>query len=188
MKNIKDYGSFKNEINEGFFSSLFGKPTVDGKDQNFETSDGGFKKTIPENVKIFLQKRPNIRVNDLFFNTINNHKENILKDLRDIREFGQEDGGRTTKSEYNGVDIALTNLKNMAETISINKNFDLKSFVENAYKAVYEINFIIKRIESLPRNVKKERFPENKIPELNNLDYLKGSIGILIKDIEKIMK
>jgi hypothetical protein len=76
----------------------------------------------------------------------------------------------------------------MSETISINKNFDLKSFVENAYKAVYEINFIIKRIESLPRNVKKERFPENKIPELNNLDYIKGSIGILIKDIEKIMK
>ena len=29
MKNIKDYGSFKTEINEGFWSSLFGKPTVD---------------------------------------------------------------------------------------------------------------------------------------------------------------
>jgi hypothetical protein len=188
MKNIKNYESFKTEINEGFLDSLFGKSTVDSKDQNFVTPDGGFQKTIPENVKFFLQKRPNIRVNDLFFNTINNHKENILKDLRDIREFGQEDGGRTTKSEYNGVDIALTNLKNMSETISINKNFDLKSFVENAYKAVYEINFIIKRIESLPRNVKKERFPENKIPELNNLDYIKGSIGILIKDIEKIMK
>ena len=188
MKNIKNYESFKTEINEGFLDSLFGKSTVDSKDQNFVTPDGGFQKTIPENVKFFLQKRPNIRVNDLFFNIINNRKKNILKDLRDIREFGQEDGGRTTKSEYNGVDIALTNLKNMSETISINKNFDLKSFVENAYKAVYEINFIIKRIESLPRNVKKERFPENKIPELNNLDYIKGSIGILIKDIEKIMK
>jgi hypothetical protein len=28
MKNIKDYGSFKTEINEGFWTSIFGKPTV----------------------------------------------------------------------------------------------------------------------------------------------------------------
>ena len=176
MKNIKDYGSFKNEINEGFFSSLFGKPTVDGKDQNFEISDGGFKKTIPENVKIFLQKRPNIRVNDLFFNVINNRKENILSNLKDIKEFGQVDGGRATKSEYNGVDIALTNLKNMAETISINKNFDLKSFMENAYRAVYEINYI------------QGRLLRTETPVWNTLGYIEDSIGILIKDIEKIMK
>ena len=176
MKNIKDYGSFKNEINEGFFSSLFGKPTVDGKDQNFETSDGGFKKTIPENVKIFLQKRPNIRVNDLFFNVINNRKENILSNLKDIKEFGQVDGGRATKSEYNGVDIALTNLKNMAETISINKNFDLKSFMENAYRAVYEINYI------------QGRLLRTETPVWNTLGYIEDSIGILIKDIEEIMK
>ena len=176
MKNIKDYGSFKNEINEGFFSSLFGKPTVDGKDQNFETSDGGFKKTIPENVKIFLQKRPNIRVNDLFFNVINNRKENILSNLKDIKEFGQVDGGRATKSEYNGVDIALTNLKNMAETISINKNFDLKSFMENAYRAVYEINYI------------QGRLLRTETPVWNTLGYIEDSIDILIKDIEKIMK
>ena len=188
MKNLKEYGEFKNEINEGFLGSLFGKPTVDNKDQNFVIPDGGFQKTIPENVKIFLQKRPNIRVNDLFFNIINNRKENILSNLKDIKRFGQEDGGSTTKSEYNGVDIALTNLKNMSETISINKNFNLKSFMENAYKAVYEINFIIKRIESLPRNVKKERFPKNKIQELNNLGYIKDGIDILIQDIEKIMK
>ena len=176
MKNIKDYGSFKNEINEGFFSSLFGKPTVDGKDQNFETSDGGFKKIIPENVKIFLQKRPNIRVNDLFFNVINNRKENILSNLKDIKEFGQVDGGRATKSEYNGVDIALTNLKNMSETISINKNFDLKSFMENAYRAVYEINYI------------QGRLLRTETPVWNTLGYIEDSIGILIKDIEKIMK
>ena len=176
MKNIKDYGSFKNEINEGFFSSLFGKPTVDGKDQNFEISDGGFKKTIPENVKIFLQKRPNIRVNDLFFNVINNRKENILSNLKDIKEFGQVDGGRATKSEYNGVDIALTNLKNMSETISINKNFDLKSFMENAYRAVYEINYI------------QGRLLRTETPVWNTLGYIEDSIGILIKDIEEIMK
>ena len=176
MKNIKDYGSFKNEVNEGFFSSLFGKPTVDGKDQNFETSDGGFKKTIPENVKIFLQKRPNIRVNDLFFNVINNRKENILSNLKDIKEFGQVDGGRATKSEYNGVDIALTNLKNMSETISINKNFDLKSFMENAYRAVYEINYI------------QGRLLRTETPVWNTLGYIEDSIDILIKDIEKIMK
>ena len=176
MKNLREYGEFKNEINEGFLDRLFGKPTVDAKDQNFVTPDGGFQKTIPENVKIFLQKRPNIRVNDLFFNTINNHKENILKDLRDIREFGQEDGGRTTKSEYNGVDIALTNLKNMSETISINKNFDLKSFMENAYRAVYEINYI------------QGRLLRTETPVWNTLGYIEDSIGILIKDIEKIMK
>ena len=29
MKNLKEYGTFKNEINEGFWDSLFGKPTVD---------------------------------------------------------------------------------------------------------------------------------------------------------------
>ena len=176
MKNIKDYGSFKTEINEGFLSSLFGKPTVGDKDQNFETSDGGFKKTIPENVKIFLQKRPNIRVNDLFFNVINNRKENILSNLKDIKEFGQVDGGRATKSEYNGVDIALTNLKNMSETISINKNFDLKSFMENAYRAVYEINYI------------QGRLLRTETPVWNTLGYIEDSIGILIKDIEEIMK
>ena len=176
MRNLREYGEFKNEINEGFLDRLFGKPTVDVKDQNFVTPDGGFQKTIPENVKIFLQKRPNIRVNDLFFNTINNHKENILKDLRDIREFGQEDGGRTTKSEYNGVDIALTNLKNMSETISINKNFDLKSFMENAYRAVYEINYI------------QGRLLRTETPVWNTLGYIEDSIGILIKDIEEIMK
>ena len=176
MKNIKDYGSFKNEINEGFFSSLFGKPTVGDKDQNFEVTDGGFQKTIPENVKIFLQKRPNIRVNDLFFNVINNRKENILSNLKDIKEFGQVDGGRATKSEYNGVDIALTNLKNMSETISINKNFDLKSFMENAYRAVYEINYI------------QGRLLRTETPVWNTLGYIEDSIDILIKDIEKIMK
>ena len=176
MKILKNYGSFKTEINEGFWSSLFGKPTVDGKDQNFETSDGGFKKTIPENVKIFLQKRPNIRVNDLFFNVINNRKENILSNLKDIKEFGQVDGGRATKSEYNGVDIALTNLKNMSETISINKNFDLKSFMENAYRAVYEINYI------------QGRLLRTETPVWNTLGYIEDSIDILIKDIEKIMK
>ena len=176
MKNLKNYGSFKTEINEGFWSSLFGKPTVDSKDQNFETSDGGFKKIIPENVKIFLQKRPNIRVNDLFFNVINNRKENILSNLKDIKEFGQVDGGRATKSEYNGVDIALTNLKNMSETISINKNFDLKSFMENAYRAVYEINYI------------QGRLLRTETPVWNTLGYIEDSIGILIKDIEKIMK
>ena len=176
MKNLKNYGSFKTEINEGFWSSLFGKPTVDSKDQNFETSDGGFKKIIPENVKIFLQKRPNIRVNDLFFNVINNRKENILSNLKDIKEFGQVDGGRATKSEYNGVDIALTNLKNMSETISINKNFDLKSFMENAYRAVYEINYI------------QGRLLRTETPVWNTLGYIEDSIDILIKDIEKIMK
>jgi len=176
MKNLREYGEFKNEINEGFFSSLFGKPTVDSKDQNFETSDGGFKKIIPENVKIFLQKRPNIRVNDLFFNVINNRKENILSNLKDIKEFGQVDGGRATKSEYNGVDIALTNLKNMSETISINKNFDLKSFMENAYRAVYEINYI------------QGRLLRTETPVWNTLGYIEDSIGILIKDIEEIMK
>ena len=176
MKNLKNYGSFKTEINEGFWSSLFGKPTVGDKDQNFEVTDGGFQKTIPENVKIFLQKRPNIRVNDLFFNVINNRKENILSNLKDIKEFGQVDGGRATKSEYNGVDIALTNLKNMSETISINKNFDLKSFMENAYRAVYEINYI------------QGRLLRTETPVWNTLGYIEDSIGILIKDIEKIMK
>ena len=78
MRNLKEYGEFKNEINEGFLDSLFGKSTVDDKDQNFVISDGGFEKTIPENVKFFLQKRPNIRVNDLFFNIINGRKGNIL--------------------------------------------------------------------------------------------------------------
>ena len=68
MRNLREYGEFKNEINEGFLDRLFGKPTVDAKDQNFVTPDDGFQKTIPENVKFFLQKRPNIRVNDLFFN------------------------------------------------------------------------------------------------------------------------
>ena len=176
MKNLKNYGSFKTEINEGFWSSLFGKPTVGDKDQNFEVTDGGFQKTIPENVKIFLQKRPNIRVNDLFFNVINNRKENILSNLKDIKEFGQVDGGRATKSEYNGVDIALTNLKNMSETISINKNFDLKSFMENAYRAVYEINYI------------QGRLLRTETPVWNTLGYIEDSIGILIKDIEEIMK
>ena len=176
MKNLREYGEFKNEINEGFLDRLFGKPTVDSKDQNFVTPDGGFQKTIPENVKIFLQKRPNIRVNDLFFNVINNRKENILSNLKDIKEFGQVDGGRATKSEYNGVDIALTNLKNMSETISINKNFDLKSFMENAYRAVYEINYI------------QGRLLRTETPVWNTLGYIEDSIDILIKDIEKIMK
>ena len=176
MRNLREYGEFKNEINEGFLDRLFGKPTVDAKDQNFVTSDGGFQKTIPENVKIFLQKRPNIRVNDLFFNVINNRKENILNTLKDIKRFGQSDGGRATKAEYNGVDIALTNLKNMSETISINKNFNLKSFMENAYRAVYEINDI------------QERLPRTETTVWNTLGYIKDSIDILIKDIEKIMK
>ena len=176
MRNLREYGEFKNEINEGFLDRLFGKPTVDAKDQNFVTSDGGFQKTIPENVKLFLQKRPNIRVNDLFFNIINNRKENISSNLKDIKRFGQEDGGSTTKLEYNGVDIALTNLKNMSETISINKNFDLKSFMENAYRAVYEINDI------------QERLPRTETTVWNTLGYIKDSIDILIKDIEEIMK
>ena len=176
MRNLREYGEFKNEINEGFLDRLFGKPTVDAEDQNFVTPDGGFQKTIPENVKIFLQKRPNIRVNDLFFNVINNRKENILNTLKDIKRFGQADGDRATKLEYNGVDIALTNLKNMSETISINKNFNLKSFMENAYRAVYEINDI------------QERLPRTETTVWNNLDYIKDSIDILIKDIEKIMK
>ncbi len=176
MRNLREYGEFKNEINEGFLDRLFGKPTVDAKDQNFVASDGGFQKTIPENVKIFLQKRPNIRVNNLFFNVINNRKENILNTLKDIKRFGQSDGGRATKAEYNGVDIALTNLKNMSETISINKNFNLKSFMENAYRAVYEINDI------------QERLPRTETTVWNTLGYIKDSIDILIKDIEKIMK
>ena len=176
MRNLREYGEFKNEINEGFLDRIFGKPTVDAKDQNFVTPDGGFQKTIPENVKIFLQKRPNIRVNDLFFNVINNRKENILNTLKDIKRFGQADGGRATKLEYNGVDIALTNLKNMSETISINKNFNLKSFMENAYRVVYEINNI------------QERLPRTETTVWNTLDYIKDSIDILIKDIEKIMK
>ena len=176
MRNLREYGEFKNKINEGSLDRLFGKPTVDAKDQNFVTPDGGFQKTIPENVKIFLQKRPNIRVNDLFFNVINNRKENILSNLKDIKEFGQVDGGRATKSEYNGVDIALTNLKNMSETISINKNFDLKSFMENAYRAVYEINYI------------QGRLLRTETPVWNTLGYIEDSIGILIKDIEEIMK
>ena len=29
LKNLKNYGSLKTEINEGFWSSLFGKPTID---------------------------------------------------------------------------------------------------------------------------------------------------------------
>ena len=176
MRNLREYGEFKTEINEGFLGRLFGKPTVDDKDQNFEISDGGFQKTIPENVKFFLQKRPNIRVNDLFFNVIKNRKENILSNLKDIKEFGQADGGRATKLEYNGADIALTNLKNMSETISINKNFDLKSFMENAYRAVYEINYI------------QGRLLRTETPVWNTLGYIEDSIGILIKDIEKIMK
>jgi hypothetical protein len=176
MRNLREYGEFKTEINEGFLGRLFGKPTVDAKDQNFEISDGGFQKTVPENVKLFLQKRPNIRVNDLFLNVIKNRKENILSNLKDIKEFGQVDGGRATKAEYNGVDIALTNLKNMSETISINKNFDLKSFMENAYRAVYEINDI------------QERLPRTETTVWNTLGYIKDSIDILIKDIEEIMK
>ena len=64
----------------------------------------------------------------------------------------------------------------MAETISINKNFDLKSFMENAYRAVYEINYI------------QGRLLRTETPVWNTLGYIEDSIDILIKDIEKIMK
>ena len=85
-------------------------------------------------------------------------------------------GGSHIKGEYNGVDIALTNLKNMSETISKNKNFNLKSFIENAYKARYDVSEIQKSI------------PRNETGVWNNLEHIKDSVDILIKSLEKIMK
>jgi hypothetical protein len=137
---------------------------------------GGYSKTIPESVKLFLQKRPNIKVNDVFFNTINKRKGNISSTFKDIKKLGQVNAGRQTKLEFLGADVAITNLKNMSETISKNKNFNLKSFMENAYRARYEINDIQKRL------------PRNESNVWNNLGYIKDSIDILIKDIEKIIK
>jgi hypothetical protein len=137
---------------------------------------GGYSKTIPESVKLFLQKRPNIKVNDVFFNTINKRKGNISSTFKDIKKLGQVNAGRQTKLEFLGADVAITNLKNMSETISKNKNFNLKSFMENAYRARYEINDIQKRL------------PRNETNVWNNLGYIKDSIDILIKDIEKIIK
>jgi hypothetical protein len=153
MENIKLYESFVENINETKIS-----------------------KAMPETVKVFLQKNPNIKVNDLFFNVINNRKENILSTLKTIKKYGQVDGGRLTKLEYNGVDIALTNLKNMSETISKNKNFDLKSFMENAYRVIDEINDIQKRI------------PKNEAGVWNNLEYVKDSTDILINGLVQIIK
>lgn len=136
----------------------------------------GVSKTMPETVKVFLQKRPIIKVNDLFFNIINNRKENILSTLNTIKKYGQVDGGRLTKLEYNGVDIALTNLKNMSQTIRKNATFNLKSFMENAYRVIDEINDIQKRI------------PKNEAGVWNNLEYVKDSTDILIKSLEKSLK
>ena len=165
------------EINK-IKSSFKTKPSFanSGGSKGLVTVTGGYSKNIPETVKVFLQKRPNIKVNDLFFNTINNRKENILSSLKDIKKLGQVNGGSQIKGEYNGVDIALTNLKNMSETISKNKNFNLKSFIENAYKARYDVSEIQKSI------------PRNETGVWNNLEHIKDSVDILIKSLEKIMK
>jgi hypothetical protein len=165
------------EINK-IKSSFKTKPSFanSGGSKGLVTVTGGYSKNIPETVKVFLQKRPNIKVNDLFFNTINNRKENILSSLKDIKKLGQVNGGSQIKIEYNGVDIALTNLKNMSETISKNKNFNLKSFIENAYKARYDVSEIQKSI------------PRNETGVWNNLEHIKDSVDILIKSLEKIMK
>jgi hypothetical protein len=48
--------------------------------------------------------------------------------------------------------------------------------MENAYRAVYEINDI------------QERLPRTETTVWNTLGYIKDSIDILIKDIEEIMK
>lgn len=153
MENIKIYESFIENINQETIS-----------------------KAMPETVRVFLQKNPNIKVNDLVFNVINNRKENILSTLKTIKKYGQVDGGRLTKLEYNGVDIALTNLKNMSETISKNKNFNLKTFMENAYKVIDEINDIQKRIT------------KNEAGVWNNLEYVKDSTDILINGLIQIIK
>lgn len=157
-------------------SSFKPKPSFaqSGGSKNLIPVTGGSTSLIPQNVKLFLQKTPNIRVNDFFFNTINGRKVNILNSLKTIKKYGTV--GNTTKIEYNGLDIALTNLKNMSETISKNKNFNLKYFMEEAYRVVDEINDIQKRLT------------KNETGVWNNLEYVKDSTDILIKSLEQVMK
>ena len=147
------------------------KPTT----KNLVPVTGGYSKTIPESVKLFLQKRPNIRVNDSFFNIINARRSNNLNNFKDIKRLGYA-GPNLTKGEYLGADIALTNLKNMGETISKNKNFNLKAYMENAYRARYEVGEIQKRL------------PRNETESWGNLGYIRDSVDILIRSLEKIMK
>lgn len=163
------------EINN-FKSSFKPKPSFaqSGGSKNLIPVTGGSTSLIPQNVKLFLQKMPNIRVNDFFFKTINGRKENILNCLKTIKKYGTV--GNTTKIEYNGLDIALTNLKNMSETISKNANFNLKYFMEESYRVVDEINDIQKRL------------PKNEAGVWNNLDHVKDSMDILIKSLEQVMK
>ena len=64
----------------------------------------------------------------------------------------------------------------MSQTISKNANFNLKYFMEEAYRVVGEINNIQKRL------------PKNETGVWNNLEYVKDSTDILIKSLEQVMK